>query len=46
MSNIDDLVAVVVDGRLDLAVPQFQFEDDIGITDLVEEWLQRSSNHD
>jgi molybdopterin-guanine dinucleotide biosynthesis protein B len=46
ISNIDELVAVVVDERLELAVPQYHFDDDIGITDLVEEWLQRSSNHD
>ena len=46
MSSIDDLVAIVVDEQLDLALPQFHFDDIIGIADLVEEWIQRSSNHD
>ena len=46
MSHTDDLVAVVVDGQLDLALPQFHFDDVIGITDLVEEWLGRSSHDD
>ena len=45
MSRIDDLVAVVVDGQLDLAVPQFHFDDVMGIADLVEEWLVENRLH-
>lgn len=46
ISNVEELVAVVADERLDVAVPQYHFDDFIGIANLVEEWLRRSRNHD